>query len=103
MENFVFPNENSTIDEQFLHALKISESTASCLFSLKTSGNTLFFFHTTAKSWVKLKPTYVEAQGPQCFDKVPYVKFGTANLDIHRVSHGGIKATRVIKIIRSQF
>ena len=62
MENFVFHNENSSIDKnekigehadggdgEQVHALKINESAASCLFSLKTSGNTLFYFHATAK------------------------------------------------------
>ena len=72
-------------------------------FSLKTSGKHPFLFprHSQTKSWIKLKPTYVEAQGPQCFGKVPFVTFGTANWentgDIHRVSHGGIKVTRIIE------
>ena len=42
------------------------------------------------KSCIKLKPTYVEAQGPHCFGKVPFVTFRPANRentgDIHRVS-----------------
>ena len=56
MENFVFNNENRTIDKnekigehadggdgEQVHALKINESAASCLFSLKTLGKPFSF------------------------------------------------------------
>ena len=49
----------------------------------------IFPHHNQTKSCIKLKPTYVEAQGPHCFGKVSFVTFRTADTenigDIHRV------------------
>ena len=57
------------------------------------------------KSCIKLKPTYVEAQGPHCFGKVPFVTFRTADTenigDIHRVSKAVFSLSSYILVLRS--
>ena len=50
--------------------------------------------HSQTKSWIKLKPTYVEAQGPQCFGKVPFATSGPPNStntgDMHKNNYKNI-------------
>ena len=64
----------------------------------------IFPHHNQTKSYIKLKPTYVEAQGPHCFGKVSFVTFRTADTenigDIHRVFKAVFYLSSYILVLR---
>ena len=66
----------------------------------------LFIFHRPSQTapCIKLKPSYVEGQGPNCFGMVSIVTFRTADTenigDIHRVSKAVFSLSSYILVLR---
>ena len=94
MENFVFPDEIDKTklmkmnDKHFFMFPKIMQKCSklyafSLIIDLKTSGNALFYSHTTA-TWrleIKLETTYKPPQGPCDLGKVQFFTFEPAILE----------------------